>query len=160
MKSTYFFPQQLLRLKELLKAKEDQDVATALGMTKAAFSARKARGSFPETELYALAARQPELGIDVPYVLTGITQKATARLAALQHTIETASAAGLSVEQVRAAAGAATGPSAQRIQALAEMIKGLRVSEFDAVFALTATIVQLRRALETAPTKSPPKKRT
>ena len=84
MKSTYFFPQQLLRLKELLKAKEDQDVATALGMTKAAFSARKARGSFPETELYALAARQPELGIDVPYVLTGITQGATARLAALR----------------------------------------------------------------------------
>lgn len=74
MKSTYFFPQQLLRLKELLKAKEDQDVATALGMTKAAFSARKARGSFPETELYALAARQPELGIDVPYVLTGLAQ--------------------------------------------------------------------------------------
>ena len=93
-------------------------------------------------------------------MLTGITQGATARLAALQHTIETASAAGLSVEQVRAAAGAATGPSAQRIQALAEMIKGLRVSEFDAVFALTATIVQLRRALETTPAKTPPKKRT
>ena len=138
MKSTYFFPQQLLRLKELLKAKEDQDVATALGMTKAAFSARKARGSFPETELYALAARQPELGIDVPYVLTGITQGATARLAALQHTIETASAAGLSVEQVRAAAGAATGPSAQRIQALDRGEQGARARAREVAAGRTA----------------------
>ena len=159
MKSTYFFPQQLLRLKELLKAKEDQDVATALGMTKAAFSARKARGSFPETELYALAARQPELGIDVPYVLTGVTQEATARLDALQHTIEAASAAGLSIEQMRAAAGAVAGPSGQRLQALAEMLKSLRVPEFDAVYSLVATITQLRHALEKPPAKTPPKKR-
>lgn len=154
-----FFDEAALRLKQQLKVTEDKAVAKMLGMSARAWAGRKDRGSFPETELYALAARQPELGIDVPYVLTGITQGATARLAALQHTIETASAAGLSVEQVRAAAGAATGPSAQRIQALAEMIKGLRVSEFDAVFDLGAAITQLRRALETAPTKSPPKKR-
>lgn len=42
-------------------------------MTKAALSARKARGSFPEKELRALAQRRPDLGIDVNYVLTGKT---------------------------------------------------------------------------------------
>lgn len=151
------FDAALLRLKGVLKVRTDKEVAARIGMSATALNERKKRNSFPADKVRALAAKEL---FDSDYVLTGITQGATARLAALQHTIETASAAGLSVEQVRAAAGAATGPSAQRIQALAEMIKGLRVSEFDAVFALTATIVQLRRALETAPTKSPPKKRT
>ena len=151
------FDAALLRLKGVLKVRTDKEVAARIGMSATALNERKKRNSFPADKVRALAAKEL---FDSDYVLTGITQGATARLAALQHTIETASAAGLSVEQVRAAAGAATGPSAQRIQALAEMIKGLRVSEFDAVFALTATIVQLRRALETAPTKSSPKKRT
>lgn len=76
MQST-FFDQQLSRLKKVLEVREDQEAATALGMTKAAFSARKTRGSFPEKELRALAQRRPELGIDVEYVLTGgrLTQR-------------------------------------------------------------------------------------
>ena len=72
MQST-FFDQQLSRLKKVLEVREDQEAATALGMTKAAFSARKTRGSFPEKELRALAQQRPELGIDVEYVLTGGT---------------------------------------------------------------------------------------
>ena len=76
MQST-FFDQQLSRLKKVLEVREDQEAATALGMTKAAFSARKTRGSFPEKELRALAQQHPELGIDVEYVLTGgrLTQR-------------------------------------------------------------------------------------
>ena len=76
MQST-FFDQQLSRLKKVLEVREDQEAATALGMTKAAFSARKTRGSFPEKELRALAQQRPELGIDVEYVLTGgrLTQR-------------------------------------------------------------------------------------
>ena len=76
MQST-FFDQQLSRLKKVLEVREDQEAATALGMTKAAFSARKTRGSVPEKELRALAQQRPELGIDVEYVLTGgrLTQR-------------------------------------------------------------------------------------
>ena len=150
------FDAALLRLKGVLKVRTDKEVAARIGMSATALNKRKKRNSFPADKVRALAAKEL---FDSDYVLTGITQGATARLAALQHTIETASAAGLSVEQVRAAAGAATGPSAQRIQALAEMIKGLRVSEFDAVFALVAAITQLRHALEATPAKSPSKKR-
>ena len=70
MKST-FIDSQLVRLKEVLRVSEDQEVAEVLGMSKAAFSAQKKRGSFPEKELRALAQQRPELGIDVEYVLTG-----------------------------------------------------------------------------------------
>ena len=150
------FDAALLRLKGVLKVRTDKEVAARIGMSATALNERKKRNSFPADKVRALAAKEL---FDSDYVLTGITQGATARLAALQHTIETASAAGLSAEQVRAAAGAATGPSAQRIQALAEMIKGLRVSEFDAVFDLVAAITQLRHALEATPAKSPSKKR-
>ena len=58
---------------------EDQEVADVLGMSKAAFSARKKRGSFPENELYALAAKHPDLGLDVGYVMTGKSAKQTAQ---------------------------------------------------------------------------------
>jgi hypothetical protein len=71
MQSTDLFADQLGRLKSSLGVEEDQAAAEALGMSKAALSARKSRASFPEKELRALAQRRPELGIDVPYVLTG-----------------------------------------------------------------------------------------
>ncbi len=80
MKST-FIDSQLVRLKEVLRVSEDQEVAEVLGMSKAAFSARKKRGSFPEKELRALAQQRPELGIDVEYVLTGGTLSAHERQA-------------------------------------------------------------------------------
>lgn len=64
-----FFSDSLDRLKHELRVSKDGEVASALGMTKTAFSERKKRGSFPEKELRALAAERPE--IDVRYVLTG-----------------------------------------------------------------------------------------
>ncbi|RMX07438.1 hypothetical protein EBQ24_08880 [Allofranklinella schreckenbergeri] len=70
MKST-FSDEKFSRLKKTLGVREDQEAAAALGMHKAAFSARKKRGSFPEKELRALAQQRPELGLDVEYVLTG-----------------------------------------------------------------------------------------
>ncbi len=77
------FDAVLRRLKDALGVKDDQDVARALGMNKAAFSARKSRGSFPNDLVHALASRRPELGLDVPFVLTGKTAgEAAAALAA------------------------------------------------------------------------------
>lgn len=76
------FDAQLLRLKQALGVTEDQDVATALALTKAAFSDRKRRGAFPEDKLFALQARRPELGIDATYVLTGERLSASERVKA------------------------------------------------------------------------------
>lgn len=77
------FNQQLLRLKQALRVTEDQDVAEILGMTKAAFSARKGRKAFPEDKVKALAADRPELRLDVKYVLTGQSDELERRLAAI-----------------------------------------------------------------------------
>lgn len=77
------FDDQLIRLKQALGLPEDQDVAAALGMTKAAFSARKTRASFPVDKVKALAADKPELRLDVNYILTGISDELERRLSAL-----------------------------------------------------------------------------
>lgn len=69
------FDQQLMRLKSLLGVTSDQDVAALLDMSKAAFSDRKKRDSFPEEKLRALAHRRPDLPIDVDYVLKGETAR-------------------------------------------------------------------------------------
>lgn len=65
------FESQLLRLKQTVGITADQDVAALLGMSKAAFSDRKKREAFPDDKLGALAAKRPDLRIDVAYVLTG-----------------------------------------------------------------------------------------
>ena len=65
------FTSMLLRLKEQTGLEADKQVAELLGMAANAFNARKARDSFPEDKLFALAARRPDLGIDPVYVLTG-----------------------------------------------------------------------------------------
>lgn len=77
------FDQQLLRLKQALGVTEDQAVATALGMTKAAFADRKKRDAFPTDKLKALASDQPALRIDVGYVLTGESHELERRLSAI-----------------------------------------------------------------------------
>lgn len=84
------FDSQLLRLKQALGTPDDQDVARMLGMTKAAFSARKTRGAFPEDKLKALANDKPELRLDVKYVLTGVSDALERRMAAIQSTTELA----------------------------------------------------------------------
>lgn len=73
----FSFERATLRLKELVGVQTDKDLAELLEMDVSAFNKRKARGSFPDERLRALAQRRPELGIDVEYVLTGgrLTQR-------------------------------------------------------------------------------------
>lgn len=65
------FEAALLRLKERLGVASDKAAADALGLSDKALNARKRRGVFPADKLYALAAKRPELDLDVMYVLTG-----------------------------------------------------------------------------------------
>jgi len=65
------FSDCLDRLKYTLRVSKDQEVAEALGLSKAAFSERKKRGAFPEKNVRVLAQQRPDLEIDVEYVLTG-----------------------------------------------------------------------------------------
>ena len=67
------FLDAVLRLKAQLGVASDKDLAGFLGMTPTALNQRKVRDSFPEKELLVLAAKRPELNIDVTYVLTGLT---------------------------------------------------------------------------------------
>lgn len=69
----FSFEAALLRLKGALALQADKDVAGALGMAPSAFNKRKARGSFPEAEVRALAA---ERGFDAEYVISGVAQAA------------------------------------------------------------------------------------
>jgi hypothetical protein len=69
----FSFEAALLRLKGALQLQNDKDVAAALGMEASAFNKRKARGSFPEEEVRALARAQ---GFDADYVITGVAQAA------------------------------------------------------------------------------------
>lgn len=68
------FEGALLRTKEQLGVQSDKEVAARLGLSATAFSDRKKRDAFPEDKLRALAQQQPELGIDVAYILTGKAQ--------------------------------------------------------------------------------------
>lgn len=80
------FEAKLRRLKECAGMSADQEVAAALGMTKSAFSVRKLRDSFPDEKLFVFAAKRPELGIDVTYVLTGDRSIQGPARAALENT--------------------------------------------------------------------------
>lgn len=139
-----FFPDSLARLKHALRVSKDQEVAQALELSKTAFSERKKRGAFPEKELRALAARRPELGIDVNYVLTGIDGSAQALLDAKQARLTRAIDAGLHFEEVRAME-MANDPAS--IQAITALLLRCRATERVAVFNLLSSIVQMREAL-------------
>ncbi|MDR0673321.1 MAG: helix-turn-helix domain containing protein [Zoogloeaceae bacterium] len=71
-----FFSDSAARLKYALRVSKDGEVAAALGLSKTAFAERKRRGAFPEKELHALAARRPDLALDVGYVLNGVAGSA------------------------------------------------------------------------------------
>jgi transcriptional regulator with XRE-family HTH domain len=66
-----FFEEATLRLKQQLGMTQDQEVAKVLEMTPRAWAGRKKTESFPETEVLALSARRPDLGLDVSYILKG-----------------------------------------------------------------------------------------
>lgn len=63
------FEQKFLRLKEQVGLSKDMEIAQLLGMSKAALSERKRRGSFPMDKLHTLASKHP--GINLDYVLNG-----------------------------------------------------------------------------------------
>lgn len=88
------FNSVLLRFKERTGLQTNKQVAELLGINEKAFIARKARNSFPAKELYALAAKRPDLKIDVAYVLTGIPSEAHSRLSDLQAGLDMAMATG------------------------------------------------------------------
>lgn len=139
------FSDCLDRLKPFLRVSKDQEVAAALGLSKTAFSERKKRGSFPDRELRALAQQRPELGIDVDYVLTGITTEAHARLDAKQARIERAVDAGMGMDEIRRMEAAASGQSTERLLSLGAMLTGMRVAEFDALYTLAKAITDMRQ---------------
>lgn len=65
------FDEKLFRLKQALDVSEDQQVAAALGMTKAAFSERKRRDAFPDDKVATLASTGALRSVGVDWVLTG-----------------------------------------------------------------------------------------
>lgn len=83
-----FFEEATLRLKQQLKVNEDKQVAEALGMTPRAWSGRKLRNSFPEKELWVLAAQRPDLKLDIGYVLNGISESHAATVKSLVEIID------------------------------------------------------------------------
>lgn len=70
-----FFEEASLRLKQQLRVTQDKQAAAALSMTDAAWKMRKKRGEFPVDEVFALAAKQPELNLDPDWIVTGATYK-------------------------------------------------------------------------------------
>lgn len=144
-----FFEEATLRLKQQLHVKADKDAAKELGLSAVAWVGRKKRGNFPEKELYALAAKRPELALDVDYVLTGVTGEARGRLDALQAKIERAGDAGLNAAELDAFTHAhGPGPTSARLAQLQTMLARLRVVEFDGLYEVVQSIVTLRDALE------------
>ena len=152
-----FFDEAALRLKQQLKVKTDREVAKLLGLSPVAWVGRKKRGNFPETDLYALAAKRPDLCVDVDYVLTGITGAPRGLLDAARARSDRASDAGLGFEQLRALAAAqGPGPSPERIKSLGKMLSKLRAIEFENIYGTVQAITELRDALDassTAPTR-------
>lgn len=123
------FPYALIRLKKQLGVSKDQEVAEFLNMGKTAFSARKRRNSFPEKELYALAANRPDLKIDVNYVLLGIDSQAQALH--LTASPDDMNAAALTAQELRAISDvlmASFEAAAGRLQLLCARIANLRPS--------------------------------
>lgn len=63
------FQRALNRLKASLRVPTDGEAAAMLGLSKGALCQRKGRNSFPAHELRDLAARRPDLGLDVDGIL-------------------------------------------------------------------------------------------
>jgi hypothetical protein len=69
------FEPALLRLKEQLGVPTDKEAAELLGLTDKALNARKRRDSFPTNEVFALAAKRPDLGLDPDWIVTGYSNR-------------------------------------------------------------------------------------
>lgn len=139
------FDEKLLRLKQALRTTEDQEVAAALGMSKAAMAQRKKRGAFPDDKVAALAVARPDLRIDVQQVLTGRTAaQVAAELAAQVLTNRTpASQTGPAV-LAREAAGPGYALPADD-QALLRDWRDCSPADRDALRQLAASLAAARR---------------
>lgn len=138
-----FFEEATLRLKQQLKLVQDREVAPILGMTPRAWAGRKKNESFPANELYALAAKRPDLQLDVHYVLTGITGAAQASLDAKEGRIARAADAGMGFDEIRAMERA-TNPA--HVDAIVKLLSACSASELSAVRTLLSSIVGSRGA--------------
>lgn len=136
------------RLKEAIGVTTDREVAEALGLSEKAFASRKRRGSFPETELYALVARRPELPIDTAYVLTGekLPRHAAARANALALRAGLTQSVSLDqfVSHLIRADAARNGERRERYQLLLDLAEHLDDRRFDLLLTLAS---ELRMAL-------------
>lgn len=115
------FKNSLERLKHELRVSKDSEVAARLGMSKTAFSDRKKRESFPEREVVRLSAQNPELDLDVTYVLTGerATSIARRQLTELAKTVLTTEPEGGSISDTLSDAFKAQGALRKRPEYLA-----------------------------------------
>lgn len=138
-----FFEEATLRLKQQLKLVQDREVAPILGMTPRAWAGRKKNESFPANELYALAAKRPDLQLDVHYVLTGITGAAQASLDAKEGRIARAADAGMGFDEIRAMERA-TNPA--HVDEIVKLLSACSASELSAVRTLLISIVGSREA--------------
>lgn len=88
-----------LRLKQSTGAGSDRELAALLGMGEKTFGSRKMRGKFPTELVYVLAAKRPDLNIDVDYVLTGQTRAFLERIDALKQATDTAMSLQLPLDE-------------------------------------------------------------
>ena len=112
------FDQQLLRLKQALGLVEDQAIAEALGLSKAAFADRKRRNAFPVDKLKALATDKPALRLDTYFILHGAT--AEQRLALVENRLDVLK------ETTKAAHELATDP--RKVELIRDVLFGARMN--------------------------------
>ena len=110
------FVAALLRLKQQAGVSTDKEAAALLGMGEKALNARKARNSFPDDKVWALAQRRPDLGIDPAYVISGRPsqlQQAANQVIASELALATALQAGTG------------GTQAQRLKKAAALVEAM-----------------------------------
>lgn len=131
------FGEALLRLKQQTQLHSDKAIAELLGLSEKAFSARKTRDVFPEDKLFALAAKRPDLEIDVAYVLAGSRQPpfgfdyetglrlqtVRSKIKPKRSVVEMAEALGMPVDRLNAMEASETVPTKQFLDALRKTFK-------------------------------------
>jgi hypothetical protein len=140
----------------------DREVASLLGMEEKAFNARKRREAFPETELYALSAKRPDLKLDVAYVLTGAGGRVDAhvrqliagmvRTQGLAGNAETAEAATAAIRQI-------AGEAPRRNEQADLLAQAVQVLDDDAADLLVKLALRLLRGGSGANAPPPQAKR-
>lgn len=63
------------RIKTQVGLSKDKEIAGLLGMSTTAFSERKKRNSVPIKEVFALAQKRPDMGLDPDWIVTGTSNR-------------------------------------------------------------------------------------